>query len=66
MREKMKGEMITLSEYIVRNNLQSAKSYVYVKAAEGHFKTAKKIGGVWLINENEPYVDYRYKKNKEE
>ena len=61
----MKGEMITLAEYIIRNNLKSARSYVYVKAAEGHFKTAKKIGGVWLINENEPYVDYRFKDGKE-
>ncbi|NMA06589.1 MAG: hypothetical protein GX928_02585 [Ruminococcaceae bacterium] len=59
----MKGEMITLAEYIERNNL--AKSPVYLKASQGHFKTAKKVGRIWLINENEPYIDYRFKDGKE-
>ena len=55
--------MITLAEYIERNNL--AKSPVYLKASQGHFKTAKKVGRIWLINENEPYIDYRFKDGKE-
>lgn len=49
--------MITLKEYCLRNNrnLQGSR----VKATKGGFKTAKKIGRDWFIDENEPYIDER-------
>lgn len=49
--------MITLKEYCIRNgrNLQGSR----IKAVKGGFKTAKKMGRDWFIDENEPYIDER-------
>lgn len=49
--------MITLKEYAIRNgrNIRGTRN----KACAGDFKTARKMGRDWIIDENEPYVDQR-------
>lgn len=49
--------MISLKEYAERHG--KAPVSVRQKAARGGFRTAKKIGRDWLIDENEPYEDNR-------
>jgi hypothetical protein len=49
--------MISLKEYAERHG--KAPVSVRQKAARGGFRTAKKIGRDWIIDENEPYEDNR-------
>ncbi|MEG0985020.1 MAG: hypothetical protein RSK76_01450 [Clostridia bacterium] len=51
--------MILLKDYAER----LGKNHVVVlqKAARGTFKTARKIGVQWFIDEDEPYSDARVK-----
>lgn len=51
--------LILLKEYAKR----LGKNHVVVlqKAARGTFKTARKIGRQWFIDEDEPYLDARVK-----
>ena len=51
--------LITLKEFAERNG-RSADS-ARQKANRGGFRTARKIGRDWLIDENEPYSDHREK-----
>ena len=55
-------KLITLKEYAER--LGKNPDVVRQKALRGNFKTAQKTGRDWLIDENEPYVDYRKKESK--
>ena len=54
--------MITLKEYALR--LGKDPVVVRHKAQRGTFRTAKKIGRDWFIDENEPYDDARIKSGK--
>lgn len=49
--------MIPLKEYAER--LNKNPQVVYQKAARGTFRTARKIGRQWFIDESEPYNDSR-------
>lgn len=51
--------MILLKEYSERHG----KNHVVVlqKAERGGFKSAKKIGRQWFIDDREPYIDNRVK-----
>lgn len=51
--------MISLSEYAKRH--KKDESVLRRKAQNGGFKTAQKIGRNWVIDENEPYEDRRFK-----
>ena len=48
---------ISLVEYAQRNGKEA--STVRQKALRGGFKTARKIGRNWVIDEDEPYCDNR-------
>lgn len=48
---------ITLKEYAIRH--EKAPVSVRQKAQRGGFKTARKVGRDWVIDENEPYTDER-------
>ena len=54
--------MILLKEYSER----LGKNHVVVlqKAERGGFKTARKIGCQWFIDDREPYIDGRVKSGK--
>ena len=52
-------ELISLKEYAELYGVTPAT--VRQKVLRGGFKTARKIGGVWLIEKNEPYIDQREK-----
>lgn len=54
--------MIPLKEYAER--LGKNPQVVYQKAARGTFRTAKKIGRQWFIEETEPYNDSRVTSGK--
>lgn len=58
--ETEEGREITLAEWSRRNGIDP--STARHKAIKGGFDTARKVGGVWLINENEKNVDKRRKK----
>lgn len=49
--------MILLTEYADRHGKE--RSSVVHKANRGTFKTARKIGRQWFIDEDEPYSDAR-------
>ena len=51
--------IIALKEYCRRHSIDPINACR--KAREGKFKTAVKIGRDWLIDEDEPYIDHRYK-----
>lgn len=53
------GKKITLAEYARRHerNLRACQ----IRAAGGGFETAYKSGKMWLIDEDEPYIDRRIK-----
>ena len=55
-------ETISLTEYAKRHN--KAASTVRQMALRGGFKTARKVGRDWLIDESEPYPDARVKTGK--
>lgn len=54
--------MIPLKEYAER--LGKNPQVVYQKAARGTFRTARKIGRDWFIDEHEPYQDARVRSGK--
>lgn len=54
--------LITLKEYAER--LGKNPLLVYQKARYGTFKTARKLGRDWVIEEDEPYEDKRLKSGK--
>lgn len=56
--------MILLRDYAKKHDKTPAA--MRIKAERGRFKTAKKFGRDWYIDENEPLVDLRYTDNKEE
>lgn len=49
--------LITLKDYAERHGKNPVN--VRQKALRGGFKTARKIGRDWLIDEDEPFVDRR-------
>lgn len=55
--------MILLREYAKKHG--KTANALRIKAERGNFKTAKKYGRDWFIDENEPLVDLRYSKKGE-
>ena len=49
--------MITLKAWALRHGIDPATARQ--KALRGGFQTARKIGRDWVIEEDEPYVDLR-------
>lgn len=49
---------ISLKEYAARHSRAAAT--VRQKAIRGGFKTARRVGRDWLIDEDEPYIDERF------
>ena len=56
--------MIFLRDYAKKHG--KTASAMLQKARRGNFKTAKQYGRDWLIDENEPLIDLRTTKKKEE
>ena len=56
--------MILLREYAKKHG--KTANAMRIKAERGNFKTAKKFGRDWFIDENEPLIDLRYTDKKEE
>ena len=56
--------MIFLRDYAKKHG--KSTDAMRQKAMRGNFKTAKKYGRDWLIDENEPLVDLRNSNKKEE
>ena len=54
--------MIPLKDYA--EHLGKNPQVVYQKAVRGTFRTARKIGRQWFIDENEPYQDARINTGK--
>jgi hypothetical protein len=54
---------IALTEYAERNHRNPAT--VRQKALRGGFKTARRVGRDWMIDEDEPYTDNRRLKAKD-
>ncbi len=54
--------LISLAEYAEKHDRNPAS--VRQMALRGGFKTARKIGRNWVIDENEPYPDRRIKSGK--
>lgn len=54
--------MIPLKEYAERNGRNPATARQM--ALRGGFKTARKVGRDWMIDEKEPYPDARVKTGK--
>ena len=56
------GELIGIAEYARRRGLNQRSTRQ--KAREGGFKTARKIGGIYVIDEDEEPVDHRIRSGK--
>ena len=56
--------MILLREYAKKRGKTPAA--MRLKAERGNFKTTKKFGRDWYIDENEPLVDLRFTNKEEE
>ncbi len=56
------GELIGIAEYARRRGLNQRSTRQ--KAREGGFKTVRKIGGIYVIDEDEEPVDHRIKSGK--
>lgn len=56
-------KLVTLKEYAELHG-KSART-IRQRALSGRLKTARKIGSIWIVDQNEPYIDYRRKENKE-
>ena len=52
-------ELISLAEYARLNGIDPATARQ--RALRGSYQTARKIGRNWVIDRNEPHVDYRLK-----
>ena len=50
---------ITLKEWAEKNGIAHATARQ--RAIRGAFKTAKKIGNLWIIDKDEPLIDHRRK-----
>ncbi len=59
--EMEEGREISLTEWARRNGIDP--STARHKALKGGFKTARKVGRDWMINENEKKTDNRRRKN---
>jgi hypothetical protein len=57
------GQLISLVEYAKLHGKE--ESTVRRKAIRGGFKTAQKIGRNWVIDKDEPYIDYRRKRSSD-
>lgn len=53
------GELISLGEWAKKNGIDPATARQ--RANRGAFETAKKIGNIWVIDENEELIDHRKK-----
>lgn len=51
--------LISLAEYAEKNGRKHSSARCM--AIRGSFKTARKIGRNWVIEESEPWPDHRYK-----
>lgn len=56
--------MILLRDYAKKHG--KTTDAMRIKANRGNFKTAKKYGRDWYIDENEPLTDLRFTNKKEE
>ena len=56
------GELIGITEYARRRGLNQRSTRQ--KAREGGFKTVRKIGGIYVIDEDEEPVDRRIRSGK--
>lgn len=54
--------LIPLKEYAVIHGKDDGN--LRRMAAEGRFKTARKLGKIWVIDKDEPFVDGRVKTGK--
>lgn len=54
--------LITLKEYAI--NKGKDLRTLQRKAQTGGFNTAKKMGNIWVIEEDEPFIDRRVKSGK--
>lgn len=53
---------ITLIEYARRHG--KTRATAQQRAVRGSFQTAHKVGGTWLIDEDEPWIDGRIRSGK--
>jgi len=60
----MDNEIISLAEYAKLHGITGGTARQ--RALRGVFKTARKIGRDWVIEKNEPYIDYRFKRKAED
>lgn len=56
------GELISLGEWATKNGIHPDTARQ--RAIRDVFQTARKIGRNWVIDEDEPLIDHRYKKDK--
>lgn len=56
-------KLIPIAEYAAmhKKNISTIRQ----KAQRGGFKTARKIGRDWFIDQDEPYVDKRFKREED-
>lgn len=54
--------VITLAEYARRHGKHRVTAWE--RAERGCFQTAHKVGGTWLIDEDEPWIDGRIRSGK--
>ena len=54
-----KENLISLVEYAKLNHIET--STARQRAIRGAYKTARKIGRNWVIDQNEPHLDHRLK-----
>ncbi len=59
---KNNEELISLAEYAKLNGIE--QSTARQRALRGVYRSARKIGRNWVIDKNEPHVDYRVKSGK--
>ena len=55
--------LVSLAEYARMHG--KAYRTVRQKAELGNFRTARKIGRNWVIDRDEPYIDYRKKQSSD-
>jgi hypothetical protein len=58
----MSEQLISLTEYAKLHGL--ARDTVVQRAKRGAYKTARKVGAVYVIDANEPHIDHRIKSGK--
>jgi hypothetical protein len=58
----MTEKLVSAAEYAEMHH--RSKRAVLQKMQQGGFETARKIGGRWVIDVNEPYIDRRVKSGK--